>query len=171
MNEIWKDIEGYEGFYQVSNLGRIKSFVGYNGHEYVNRVRILNPYKQKAGKTYNRSVVKLRKNGLPKDFKVHQLVANAFLPNPKGLKVINHIDGNPLNNEVSNLEWCTQKCNIRHSIDSGMTVRTIHSIDRDTMISFLNNGFNYDEIASELGIAKGTVHNYIKKFGIKKKYY
>lgn len=171
MDEIWKDIQGYEGFYQVSNLGRIKSFVGYNGHIYVDRVMMLNPYKQKAGKNYLRSVVKLKKLGVPKEYKVHQLVAKAFIPNPQNYKVINHLDGNPLNNIVDNLEWCTQKHNIQHSIDEGRTIRTINTIDRDTMVALLNNGYTYDEISEMLGIAKATVFNYIKKFNIHKKYY
>ena len=169
-SEEWKSIKGYEGLYMVSNLGRVKSLCGFNGHEYVKREKILNPYKQKAGKNYYRSVVKLSKDGNRKDFKAHRLVAAAFIPNPELKSNINHIDGNPLNNRVDNLEWCTQKENVIHAIDTDLSVRVIDTIDRETIVDFLNNGHTYDEIASLLGIAKGTVFNYISKFKIQKIY-
>ena len=172
MEEIWKDIEGYEGLYQISDKGRVRSLVGWNGRKYIKRVKMLNPYKQGIGNNsdYYRSVVKLKNKGKSKDFKVHRLVAIAFLDNPDGKPNINHIDGNPLNNIMENLEWCTQKENIDHSIDSELKINRINTIDRNTMITFLNNGYTYDEIAEELDIAKGTVYNYIKKFEIKKIY-
>lgn len=170
MNEEWKDVKGYEGLYQVSNLGRIKSFVGWNGNQYIKREKIMNPYKQRAGKNYYRSVIKLKKNGIGQDKKVHRLVAEAFIPNPNNLPKINHIDGNPLNNKAENLEWCTQKYNIEHAINNELTIRVIDTIERETMVDLLNYGKTYDEIAEILGIAKGTVFNYIKKFKIKKTY-
>ena len=142
--EIWKDVVGYEGRYKVSNSGRVRSLIGFNGKRYVEREKLLNPWKQDVGKTYFRSVVKLNKGKSPRDCKVHQLVAQAFIPNPNNYKVINHIDGNPMNNKVENLEWCTQKHNVQHSIEEGFTVRRIHTIDRETMLTFLNNNYNYD---------------------------
>ena len=170
MKEVWKDIKGFEGLYQVSNLGRIKSFYGWNGKKYVQREKILNPYKQVAGKNYYRYVVKLNKYGKLKDMKVHRLVAQAFLPNPNNYPIINHKDGNPLNNKVDNLEWCTQKYNIQHAIFNESIIRTIDTISREAIVEMLNNNYTYDDIANELGIAKGTVFNYIKKFQIKKIY-
>ena len=171
MEEVWKDIAGYEGFYQVSNTGKVKSLVGWDGHKYVNREIMINPYKQKTNKSeYLRSVVKLKKHGEHKDFKVHRLVAQAFINNKNNYNVVNHKDGNPLNNSIDNLEWCTQKHNCKHAIENGLNVRRIDTIDRETMVEFLNSGKTYDEIAITLGIAKGTVFNYIKKFNIKKIY-
>ena len=118
--EEWRDIKGYEGNYMVSNLGRIKSLVGWNGNKYIKRDKILNPYKQKVGQGYCRLLVKLCKNGKKKYGKVHRLVADAFIPNPENKPNINHKDGNPLNNIVNNLEWCTQRENIIHSYEIGL---------------------------------------------------
>ncbi|NFF21812.1 hypothetical protein FDF76_12995 [Clostridium botulinum] len=127
-------------------------------------------YKQQTNINYRRSVVKLFKNKTKKEFKIHRLVAEAFIPNPNNYKVVNHIDGNPLNNIVDNLEWCSQKMNVAHAINHELSVHRINTIDRTTMIELLNNNFSYDEIAQTLGIAKGTVFNYIRKFNIKKIY-
>lgn len=104
--EIWKDISGYEGYYQVSNLGRVKSFVRHskeNGHILV----------ACAGKARYNSVA-LNKNGIRKTAKVHRLVAKAFIPNPMGYSCVNHKDENPFNNRADNLEWCTQEHNLNY---------------------------------------------------------
>ena len=168
--EAWKDIEGYEGLYQISSFGRVKSLKGWDGRKYVERVKILAPYSQQMNVNYSRSVVKLHKDGKKKDYKVHRLVAKAFLENPNNYSIVNHKDGNPLNNNVENLEWCTQKQNVIHALEDELKVARIKTIDRETMVSLLNNNFNYDEISEILGVAKGTVFNYIRKFDIKKIY-
>lgn len=163
--EEWKEIEGFDGLYQISNLGKIKSF--WNGKE-----KYLNPSNHYTSKKnhYYRSVINLtNKEGKRKMYKVHQLVAKAFIPNPNNYLIINHIDGNPLNNRVDNLEWCTQKHNIDESIKNEQKVYRINTIDRDTMVDLLNSGKSYEEIANILGIATGTVFNYIRRFNIIKK--
>lgn len=96
MVEVWKDIEGYEGLYQVSSLGRVKSLR-------FGKERILKAGKDKGGYL----MVNLCKNSKTKMYKVHRLVAQAFIPNPDGLQCINHKDENKTNNCVDNLEWCT----------------------------------------------------------------
>lgn len=95
MTEIWKDIAGYEGLYQVSNLGRIR-----------NNSFVLKPSTQ-LGYNY----VGLWKDNKCKRFRVHRLVAQAFIPNPLNLPQINHKDEDKTNNCIDNLEWCTQKYN------------------------------------------------------------
>ena len=129
MDEIWKDIIGYEGLYQVSNFGRVKSLSrtvnAYpRGHK-ANRVirdRIL-----KSNHIKNRyDIVALRKNNKTKTFAVHNLVANHFLPNPNNLPEINHIDENKQNNRVDNLEWCTHK----HNMNSGTVSQRIGNGNR-----------------------------------------
>lgn len=98
--EIWKDIKGYEGLYQVSNCGRIKSFHKKENGAII-KVAVKRGYYQ-AG---------LRKNGLRKFYQVHRLVAQAFIENKDNLPQVNHIDENKLNNNVENLEWCTVSYN------------------------------------------------------------
>ena len=100
MDEIWHDIEGYEGLYQISNKGRVKSLKW--GKE-----RILKPGITGSG--YLK--VLLCKNGMIKHIKIHRLVANAFITNPENKPQVNHKDENKFNNSVNNLEWSTAKEN------------------------------------------------------------
>lgn len=104
MEEIFLDVKGYEGLYQVSNLGNVKSLVN---NKCVEREKILKPVN--IGNGYVR--VMLCKNKTNKLYLVHRLVAQAFIENPTNLPCINHIDENKQNNSVENLEWCTHKYN------------------------------------------------------------
>jgi hypothetical protein len=108
--EIWKPIKDYEN-YEVSNLGRVKSL---NYHR-ENREKILKPLKHRDGYL----LVVLYKSGKRKHFQIHRLVAQAFILNPENKPCINHIDCNPSNNCVSNLEWCTPKENIQYAYKLG----------------------------------------------------
>ena len=118
MEEIWKDIEGYEGYYAVSNLGRVKRHDTYapatDGTYYRRRGRILKNIKMTIGYTS----VTLRRN-VSTRYYVHRLVAAAFISNPDNLPIVNHKDGNKANNHVSNLEWCDQGHNIREDFRTG----------------------------------------------------
>lgn len=121
MEEIWKPIKGYEGLYEVSNLGNIKSVKrkakNRGKGKRIIRERILKPSMDRPNGYYQ---IKLSKNGKLKTFKIHKLVIEHFLNKiSKGL-VVNHIDGNKLNNNINNLEICTQKDNIRHAIDNNL---------------------------------------------------
>lgn len=101
MEEIWKDILDYEDLYQVSNLGQIQSKLN---------LKVLKPAIDRYGYTK----VGLTKNGKTKSFKVHRLVAIAFLPNPDNKEQVNHKDHNKLNNNVENLEWVSHRENMIH---------------------------------------------------------
>lgn len=97
--EEWKDIEGYEGKYQVSNKGRVKAL----NFKRTSKEKIIKEANNKGYKA-----VKLWKFGKRKSYLVHRLVALSFIPNPKKLPQINHKDEDKLNNNADNLEWCTQ---------------------------------------------------------------
>lgn len=119
-NEEWRDIVGYEGKYQVSSLGRVKSLerITHNNKSSntswkTRRVkeRILRHGDNPNGYEF----VQLSKDGRLHIFYIHRLVANAFIPNPENLPIINHKDQTPKNNKASNLEWCTQKYNVNYA--------------------------------------------------------
>lgn len=110
MIEEWRDIPDYEGLYQVSNMGRIKSLD--------RRIKRTSTTKRnwkgrimKLAETRGYYTIQLSKNGKVKIHGVHRLVAFAFIENPNNYPVINHKDENPLNNHVDNLEWCTYSYN------------------------------------------------------------
>lgn len=129
MKEEWRDIIGYEGLYQVSNLGRVKSFLYHNG----TNERIIKPIRLKNG-YYN---VGLSKNKISKRIYIHRLVADAFIPNPNNYPVINHKDENPSNNCVNNLEWCTQKYNMNYG-----TLKEKQKRESKSVLQYdLNNNF------------------------------
>ena len=104
--EIWKDIDGFEGLYQISSCGRVKSLHYYGG----NRKKTLKLQHDKDGYL----VVGLRNGAIQVNRKVHRLVALAFIPNPDNLPQINHKDEDKENNLVENLEWCTNKYNVNY---------------------------------------------------------
>lgn len=109
MLEIWKDIEGFEGHYQVSNFGRIKSLSRKSGNT-IKKERILKPRDH----THGYSEVSLGKDMKFKNKFVHRLVAIAFIPNPDNKPQVNHINENKQDNRVENLEWVTAKYNINY---------------------------------------------------------
>lgn len=115
MKEIWKDIEGFEGVYQVSNLGRVKSLArtrrSKGGCICPVAEKILRQNTDKDGY----KDVALSRDAKLHYLRVHRLVALAFIPNPHNYPMINHKDENPANNTVSNLEWCDQSYNTSYS--------------------------------------------------------
>lgn len=111
MKEEWQDIKGYEGKYQISNMGNVKS-IHYKKSKEINE-RILKP-RFVTRKGHNYYYVVLSKDNIPHTFKIHRLVAEYFIPNPQNKPVVNHKDGNKQNNKVENLEWCTVAENNRH---------------------------------------------------------
>lgn len=115
MEEIWKPITGYEGLYEVSNLGRVKRM------KWGRWIITLGYFSQSKYKK-----VDLFKNKERKVIFIHRLVAKAFIQNPENKPFVNHKDSKRDNNNVHNLEWCTQKENIRHALEKGNMKKPPH---------------------------------------------
>lgn len=156
--EIWKDIPNYEGLYQISSYGRVKSFY--------KKERILKPsiqhFKYKS-KNYKREKIELSKNSIRKSFKIHRLVAQTFIPNPDNKPQVNHIDGNPLNNNVNNLEWCTNQENIIHSYKY---LRTKKYNEKEIIDEYKNN-ISPSIICKKHNISRFTYSYILNKHNLK----
>ena len=158
--ELWLPITGYDGQYEISNFGNVRSKK--SGHFKNKSKRILN--KQYYATT-------LHINGFRKTFKIHRLVAMAFIPNPKNKPQVNHIDGNKLNNHANNLEWCTAKENMIHALKNGLLNSVgvsnyqTNLTERDVQIIRWMSEigcFSYEQIAEFLSITKSNVAHIVK---------
>ncbi len=122
MEIVWKDVPGYEGLYQVSNAGEVKSlakqWVCLKG---VHRQKPETIMAQKTDR-YGYKALGLNKHRITKCYTVHRLVALAFIPNPETKPQVNHINGVKTDNRIQNLEWCTVSHNVRHAFDTGLKV-------------------------------------------------
>lgn len=123
-NEIWKDVKGYEGYYQVSNMGRVKSMRVLKTPKNGVLCRKDSFLSTKATHDKQYVTVALCRDGEKKQIQVHRLVAEAFIPNPKNLPCVNHKDENPSNNCADNLEWCTHEYNLQYSMERNKPYKT-----------------------------------------------
>ena len=144
MEEVWKSIDGYDGRYEVSNLGRVRSLEFRNNQTAFSRTKIMKATDNGHGYL----IVSLREGGGRKNHYVHRLVAEAFIPNPDNLPVIDHIDHNRSNNIVTNLQWMTQGDNVRRS-------RYLMSKAREKATT--NTGEKYISRQSKDGLYRVTV--------------
>lgn len=170
LNEVWADIDGYEGLYKISNYGRVKSL----GHKprYKNiHDRILRPGKN----SNNYYVVVLYKDKQKKTKKVHILVAKAFISNPYGRTIVDHyypVEKDYCNNCLYNLRWCTIKENVEHSIELGRnskppiykkTSRNHHSskpvIQFDKLGNFIKQWYCPADVERELGYSRHAIYD------------
>jgi hypothetical protein len=171
--EIWKDIKGYEGLYQVSNYGivkRLESIVKYsNGYNCKHKERFLKfdrSKKNKRGNYYLR--VTLSKKNKQKRFSVHQLVAIHFIQNEENKTCVNHKDGNPENNTIKNLEWCTHSENERHSYDILNKVNPNRKLSKEDVKYIISNyvkgqNGNIKELSLKFNVDVRTIYNVINK--------
>ena len=164
MNEIWKQIEGYEGIYEVSNFGRVKRLLITLHSRFYKEKILTNCFNNRTGYCF----VALRKNDKDKNYSVHRLVAQAFIPNPSNLSDVNHIDGNKLNNNIDNLEWCTRSQNLKHALQIGL-IKSQCKICRKVTIKCGEKIVTFDtmkDCAKFFGFNKGWLHNKIRKHGL-----
>lgn len=108
--EIWKPIKGYEGYYEVSNLGRVKRLEGYDGGGHWVKEHLMKITPDKG----DYPCVSLSREGIAKKVPIHRIMAEAFIPNPCNKPQVNHIDENKDNYDLSNLEWVTAKENMNY---------------------------------------------------------
>lgn len=168
--EVWKDIQGYEDKYQVSNYGRVRSKerVVDRGKYGLLEVHAKNLTARQKENGY--LIVGLYSHNKGKNAYIHRLVAKAFIPNPDNLPTVNHKDGNKKHNFVSNLEWTSYSDNNKHAYNHGLT----HSNKNNSHMSKkvkaydLSGNLKYTfpsmrEAERELKLSNGTVHMAIKK--------
>lgn len=160
MEEIWKQISGYEGRYEVSNLGKVRSYAQNKKGKFV------------SGSLSKKGYIMVKlydSNGVNKTYPVHRLVAKAFIPNPKNLPQVNHKDENKENNSIENLEWCTNDYNIHYGTKIARTTaklrccpstsKKIFSIDSNGMKKFYNS---IGEAARQTGLIHPNIIKVLK---------
>lgn len=159
--EVWKPVRGYEEYYEVSNLGRIKSVYRLTVFKDGRKRRFYG--KILATRSVNNSgylTVGLHDSGKTKTFLVHRIVAEAFVSNPYGRDEVNHIDQDKLNNSASNLEWCTHKENTNHGdeIERGARKqrRSFYQLDMDGNLIKVWHGFK--QMQRETGYQRASVY-------------
>lgn len=161
-NEIWKDIPNYEGKYQVSNLGRVKTLISKRydkrGWSYSMKPKIM----KQCFTTTGYLMVNLEHNF----HRVHRLVGVAFLSKDVDRTYINHKDGNRTNNTVENLEWCTAYENVHHAIDTGLTIKPRYFLNHDEIIKLYKTRTIY-EIAKQFNVSYTIIYNILKLNNIK----
>lgn len=172
MEEIWKDVVGYEGYYKVSSLGRIQTVERIVNAPLGRVSRVVSPIirKQQLSRGGYRQLTLSDADGQRTET-VHRLVAAAFLPTQEGKEQVNHIDGNKDNNAVSNLEWCNAYENTVHAFELGLRQGRGFRMDasreynyeetREHILSMVNSGMTQRKVSEVLGIHRDTVSNYV----------
>lgn len=164
MEEIWKDIENYNGAYQVSNFGEVKSV------ERLTKSRLGNLNKLNKGRILKHCVsnngyhgVLLCKDGKMKRFTLHRLVAQAFILNTENKPQVNHINGKKSDNHVKNLEWCTMVENMKHAVKTGLRDKTIgeratiSKLTEAQVAEIRISNLNYTELGKIYGVNDRTI--------------
>ena len=164
--EIFKSIPGYDGMYEVSNYGRVKSLK-----------RKIHKFLKPAANHAGYLVVALSKDGKVKQYKVHRLVLMTFNPVENMDKLdVNHKDGNKLNNNLDNLEWCTRSENINHSYQNGLqkvvtnphgTFNVLNQEQLNRIYELHSEGLTDKEIANIIGCSRELVGRKIRKAGLR----
>lgn len=162
MEEIWKDIPEYEGYYQASNLGRIKSVDRIVKHNCGGPKKVRSKVLKGSIDKYGYRRIGLSKRGVVKHFFVHRIIALTFLG--KSNLVVNHIDGIKLNNHINNLEYVTTQENTAHAVRIGL-IKNNSKINENNIIKDYQNGSRLRELEKKYN----TSHHDIRKILIKNK--
>ena len=155
MNEVWADIKGLEGLFQISTLGRVKSLPRLKGNGkgvFLTKEIILKPATSKGYKFVYMQAYNEKRRAY-----VHRLVADAFIENPEGKPDVNHKDGDPANNNVENLEWCTESENIQHCMEK---------LGKKNKPVVRSDGKRYrsaKEAAADIGVPRYMVYSVLEK--------
>ena len=148
----WLAVKGYEGLYEVSDTGQVRSVTRECLHKNGNVIpKVGKVLAQCPNKNTRYMMCSLWRNNKAKYYYVHRLVAGAFIPNPDSLPEVNHMDGDRQNNHLSNLEWVTRKGNIRHAIDTGL-LKFQNRYTEDTFVSMLQEviqGTSYQSLTQK----------------------
>lgn len=166
MEEIWKDINGYNGAYQVSNLGRVYCKESYVfGFWDISKVRKKPHILAQANNGNGYKYVTISINKRRKNHYIHRLVAEAFLPKQSNSAVVNHKNGIKSDNRLENLEWCTRKENIQHAIKNGLIKTGINSKYSLKVYNTITNQTYHSikEAAINCGINYGTLKDGLKR--------
>lgn len=166
--EIWKDVEGYEEFYQISNFGEVRSKDRWRNNGSKSRYLLKSKTMTKSKTTTGYWKIGFFKDGKRREFKIHRLVAFAFIPNPENKPNINHKDGNPLNNHISNLEWCTQSENLQHAYETGLRKTNFHKYLNEITREYLEEEkTSIWDLARKYKCSHFSITKYFNKNGIK----
>lgn len=171
--EIWREIKGYEKYYQVSNTGKVRSkgrLVKYDDKEaYFKKGRTLKPIILGKGYEGVQLCIPEEKN---KKFYIHRLVAETFLINEnENFKIVNHMDGNKRNNKKENLEWIDNSGNIKHAIDSGLNKMNgqdhpLSKFSEEIVFKsrelYGTGNYKQSELAEMFGVSRMQMHRYLK---------
>ena len=161
--EVWKDVVDYEGIYQVSSKGRIRSLDrevdrGENGALKIEGM-ILSPADNKGYKYFNAS----KQGKKAKVTWVHRLVAETFIPNPERKPCVNHIDGDKNNNAVDNLEWCTHEENQNHAVENGLDGKAVVILLKDKETGVIHELASMARASKFMGYGHAYVSGLLKK--------
>lgn len=173
MDEVWKNIDGYDGIFQVSNLGSVRSVDRFVNGAYGKRWIKGKYFKPVLNKSDGYLRVVFMVDGVSKRHYVHRLIANAFLPKINGKEYVNHIDGNKLNNSISNLEWCTLKENQQHAFRIGLNhgksgtannnAKLSSQMAKEIIKDYQSGTYTYRELAKKYHVGHSTIGNVITK--------
>ena len=153
MIEEWKPINGFEGYYEISNIGRVKALkrvdIISRGRKSTKKERFLKCWLNNKG--YPSTVLTINRER--KDYLVHRLVAEHFIDNPNNYPIINHLDGIKTNCVYTNLQWCDYSMNQQHAYDNNLRVKKLSTQDKEKILKLRDKGLTYSEIASNYDVS------------------